>query len=183
MKHNSSIALLGFNPKLAPGVFVADGAKIIGDVEVGTDSSVWFNVVLRGDVGPIRIGEQSNIQDGSVVHGTFGKAFATIGNKVTVGHGVILHGCKIEDLCLIGMGSIIMDRAHIGKRNIVGAGSLVTEGSEFLEEGWLILGRPAKPVRKLKPEELAFLPRSAQNYLRYKEWYLNPERHSERPST
>jgi carbonic anhydrase/acetyltransferase-like protein (isoleucine patch superfamily) len=163
--------LLGKIPEIGVGTFLAEGAHIIGDVTIGRDCSIWYNTTLRGDVGPIKIGNQTNIQDGSVIHGTYKKAFAVIGNRVTVGHSVVLHGCTIGDLCLIGMGSIIMDNAKIGPRNIIGAGSLVTEGSEFLEEGWLILGRPAKPVRRLKPEEAAFLDKSADNYLLYKSWY------------
>lgn len=165
------IPLLGHTPKIGTGTYLAEGARLIGDVTIGQDCSIWFNTVLRGDVGPIKIGDQTNIQDGTVIHGTFNKAFATIGNRVTIGHSVVLHGCRIDDLCLIGMGSIIMDNAHIGARNIVGAGSLVTEDSKFLDEGWLILGRPAKAVRRLKPEELAFLGKSADNYLLYKSWY------------
>lgn len=164
-------SLLGHTPQLGEGTFLAEGAHLIGDVVLGRDCSVWYNTTLRGDVGPIRIGNETNIQDGTVIHGTFKKAFATIGNRVTIGHTVVLHGCRIDDLCLIGMGSIIMDNVHIGARNIVGAGSLVTEESKFLEEGWLILGRPAKAVRRLKPEELAFLDKSADNYLLYKSWY------------
>lgn len=175
------IPLLGYTPKIGDGVFLTESSQIIGDVTIGRDSSIWFNTTLRGDVGPITIGEESNIQDGTVIHGTFKKAFASIGNRVTVGHSVVLHGCRIDDLCLIGMGSIIMDNAHVGARNIVGAGSLVTEGSKFLDEGWLILGRPAKPVRRLKPEELAFLEQSAKNYLNYKSWYQNPSQVHDRP--
>lgn len=167
--------LLGHTPKIGDGTYLAEGSRIIGDVTVGRECSIWFNTVLRGDVGPIRIGDETNIQDGTVIHGTFNKAFAVIGNRVTVGHSVVLHGCRIDDLCLIGMGCIIMDNAHIGARNIVGAGSLVTENSKFIDEGWLILGRPAKPVRPLKPEELAFLNKSAENYLLYKSWYQEGE--------
>jgi carbonic anhydrase/acetyltransferase-like protein (isoleucine patch superfamily) len=163
--------LLNHTPEVGEGAYLAPTAQLIGQVKVGRDSSIWFNTVLRGDVGPITVGDESNIQDGTVIHGTFKKAFATIGNRVTVGHSVVLHGCRIDDLCLIGMGAIIMDHAHIGPRNIVGAGSLVTENAKFLEEGWLIIGRPAKPVRRLKDEELAFLEQSAKNYLLYKSWY------------
>ena len=157
-------------PELAEDVYLAPTAQLIGDVQIGARSTVWFNAVLRGDVGPIRIGSETNIQDGSVLHGTFGKAFVTVGNRVTIGHLVTLHGCTIEDLALVGMGSIVMDGAVIPKQSIVGAGSLVTEGSRF-ESGWLIMGRPAKAVRPLKPDEIAFLDKSADNYLRYKIWY------------
>lgn len=162
----------GSKPKVAAGVFVADGAKIVGDVTLGAQSSVWFNAVLRGDVAPIHIGEKTNIQDNAVVHGTWNKAAATIGNGVTIGHSAILHGCTIGDNCLIGMGAIVMDLAKIGSNCIVGAGSLVTEGSEF-PDGSLILGRPAKAVRPLKTEELAFLPKSAANYITYTSWYAD----------
>jgi len=177
------LPLLGHTPKIGEGTYLAQGPKgesscqIIGDVTIGKNSSIWFNTVLRGDVGPIIVGDESNIQDGSVIHGTFKKAFAVIGNRVTIGHSVVLHGCRIDDLCLIGMGSIIMDNAHIGTRNIVGAGSLVTEDACFTDEGWLIIGRPAKAVRQLKPEEMAFLSQSADNYLKYKSWYQNPAAH------
>jgi carbonic anhydrase/acetyltransferase-like protein (isoleucine patch superfamily) len=160
----------GTKPSLDADVFVADGAKIVGDVTISAESSVWFNAVLRGDVAPIKIGARTNIQDNAVVHGTWHKAAATIGDGVTVGHSAILHGCSIGDNCLIGMGAIIMDLAKIGANSIVGAGSLVTEGSEF-PEGSLILGRPAKVARSLKPEELAFLPKSAANYMTYSSWY------------
>lgn len=163
--------LLGHTPKVGEGTFLAPNSNLIGQVTLGRDCSVWFNTVLRGDVGPITIGDETNIQDGTVIHGTFKKAFATIGNRVTIGHSVVLHGCRVDDLCLIGMGSIIMDNAHVGPRNIVGAGSLITENAKFEEEGWLIIGRPAKAVRRLKPEEMAFLDKSADNYLLYKSWY------------
>lgn len=171
------VPLQGKTPQIGSGTYLAGGPNgdigchIIGDVTIGRDCSIWYGAVLRGDVGPIVIGDETNIQDGTVIHGTYKKAFATIGSRVTVGHSVILHGCRIDDLCLIGMGSVIMDNAHIGARNIVGAGSLVTEDSKYLEGGWLILGRPAKAVRRLKPEELAFLDKSANNYLEYKTWY------------
>ncbi len=163
--------LLGHTPKIGEGSFLADGAHLIGDVEIGKNCSIWYNTVLRGDVGPIRVGDETNIQDGTVIHGTFEKYFAVIGKRVTIGHLCMLHGCTIGDEVLIGMGSIIMDNAKIGSHNIVGAGSLVTEHADFSEEGWLIMGRPAKAIRKLKPEESAFLSKSADNYLKYKTWY------------
>jgi carbonic anhydrase/acetyltransferase-like protein (isoleucine patch superfamily) len=164
------VSCRGITPQLGKDVFLARGAYVIGDVIVGVQSSIWFNAVLRGDVTPIRVGERTNIQDGAVLHGTFQKADLTIGNDVTVGHTAVLHGCTIGDLVLIGMGSIIMDLAKIGSKSIVGAGSLVTEGSEF-PDGSLILGRPAKVIRPLKPEELAFLPKSSENYQLYQSWY------------
>lgn len=164
------LPLLGKTPQIGEGSFVAPSADIIGDVTIGKGCSIWFNTTLRGDVMPIVIGDESNIQDNTVIHGTYKKCGAVIGNRVTVGHSVILHGCKIGDLCLIGMGAVIMDQAEIPPRSIVGAGSLVTENSKF-PEGHLILGRPAKAVRPLKEEELAFLDKSANNYIEYKGWY------------
>ena len=166
----------GFTPSLGSGVFAAENASLIGDVRVGRDSSIWYGVVLRGDVMPILIGEESNIQDNAVVHGSFNKCGAVVGNRVTVGHSVILHGCEIGDEVLIGMGAIIMDEAKIPARSIVGAGTLVTEGQTF-PPGHLILGRPARAVRPLKPEELAFLTKSAQNYVHYKSWYAQGQSH------
>ena len=175
------LPLLGFTPEIGEGTFVAPNATIVGEVKIGKNCSIWFQTVMRGDVGPIVIGDHSNIQDGSVIHGSYNKAFAVVGSRVTVGHMVTLHGCQIGDLCLIGMGSTIMDNAKIPARSIVGAGSLVTENATFEEEGWLIMGRPAKAVRRLKPEELAFLDKSANNYLMCKDWYQNPLDHKVRP--
>ncbi len=160
----------GFTPKLAEDVFVAEGAQIIGNVELGAKSSVWFNATLRGDVMPIKIGTETNIQDGSVLHGTFGKYACVVGNRVTVGHNVILHGCKVGTGSLIGMGSIVMDGVEIGEYSVVGAGSLVTEGKKFPPKS-LIVGRPAVLKRALNDEELSFLEQSADNYLLYKTWY------------
>ncbi|MBC7420705.1 MAG: gamma carbonic anhydrase family protein [Bdellovibrio sp.] len=160
----------GFTPKLGADVFVADGAQIIANVEIGERSSIWFNTTLRGDVMPIKIGKETNIQDGSVLHGTFGKFGCEVGDRVTIGHSVILHGCKIGTRCLIGMGSIIMDGAEIGEHSVVGAGSLVTEGKKFPPRS-LIVGRPAVFKRELNEDELKFLEQSADNYLMYKTWY------------
>lgn len=162
--------LLNKSPQFGEGTFVAPSASIIGDVRVGKSSSIWFNVTLRGDVMPIIIGDETNIQDNTVLHGTYKKCGAVVGNRVTVGHSVILHGCNIADLVLVGMGSIIMDNAQIPTRSVVGAGSLVTEEARF-PEGHLILGRPAKAIRPLNEKELAFLDQSANNYLEYMKWY------------
>lgn len=160
----------GKTPTIAKDVFIADGARVIGDVHIGEGASVWFNSTLRGDVMPIYIGRETNIQDGSVLHGTFGKYACEVGDRVTIGHNVILHGCKIGRLCLIGMGSIVMDGAEIGEFSMVGAGSLVTEGKKFPPRS-LIVGRPAVFKRPLNEEELKFLEQSADNYLLYKTWY------------
>jgi carbonic anhydrase/acetyltransferase-like protein (isoleucine patch superfamily) len=117
------------------------------------------------------VGHSTNIQDGSIIHGTYGKFGVTIGDEVTIGHQVVLHGTTIGNRCLIGMGSILMDGSFIASNCIVGAGSLVTEGFRCEEEGWLVLGRPAKAIRKLKTEELNFLKQSADNYRLYQTWY------------
>ena len=157
-------------PVLHKNSWVAPTSAIIGDVEIAEGASIWFHAVLRGDVMPIKIGRDTNIQDNTVIHGTYQKYGTTIEERVTVGHSCILHGTYIEKNCLIGMGSILMDDTRIGAGSIVGAGSLVTEGSKF-PGGVLILGRPAKVVRPLKPEETAFLAQSADNYLHYQTWY------------
>ena len=164
------LQLKGKSPQLGKDCYVAPSADLIGDVTIGRNSSIWFHCTLRGDVMPIVIGDETNIQDNTVIHGTYKKCGAVIGNKVTVGHSVILHGCKIGDLVLIGMGTIIMDQAQIPSRSIVAAGSLVTEDAAF-PEGYLILGRPAKAVRPLNEKELAFLSQSAKNYMEYMNWY------------
>lgn len=164
------LPLLGKIPQIGTESFIASSADLIGDVRLGKRCSVWFNTTLRGDVMPILVGDETNIQDNTVVHGTYRKCGAVIGNRVTVGHSVILHGCRIGDLVLVGMGSVVMDHAEIPDRSVIGAGSLVTEGAKF-PGGHLILGRPAKAVRPLKPEELAFLDQSASNYIEYMGWY------------
>lgn len=164
------ITARGFTPQIAEDVFVADGARIIGDVHVGAGSSIWYNTTLRGDVMPIHIGRDTNIQDGSVLHGTFGKYACMVGSEVTIGHNVILHGCTIGDQSLIGMGSVVMDGAIIPDHCFVGAGSLVTEGKKF-EPYSLIVGRPAVFKRRLNEEEIKFLKQSADNYKLYKTWY------------
>jgi carbonic anhydrase/acetyltransferase-like protein (isoleucine patch superfamily) len=166
----SVIEARGKLPRIESDVFIADGARIIGDVTVGTGSSIWFNTTLRGDVMPITIGKETNIQDGSVLHGTFGKYACEVGDRVTIGHSVILHGCKIGNKSLIGMGAIVMDGAEIGENSVVGAGSLVTEGKKFPPHS-LIVGRPAVVKRPLTLEEIDFLEQSADNYLLYKSWY------------
>ena len=155
----------GITPQLDPTVFLAEGAVVIGDVTIGADSSLWTNSVLRGDVYHIRIGARTNIQDLSVGHVTDGTHPLIVGDEVTVGHRVILHGCTIKDRCLIGMGSIIMDAAVIGEESIIGAGSLVTEKT-IIPPRTLALGSPAKVKRDLTPEEIAFLKISAENYVR-----------------
>jgi carbonic anhydrase/acetyltransferase-like protein (isoleucine patch superfamily) len=153
-------------PDIADSAWVADNAQVIGDVHMAAESSVWFSSVVRGDTATIRIGEGTNIQDGSVLHADVGIPL-TIGKHVTVGHMVQLHGCTIGDESLIGIGAIVLNGAKIGKNCLVGAGSLVTEGKEF-PDGSMILGSPAKVVRQLTPEQIEGLRRSAQHYVNNK---------------
>jgi carbonic anhydrase/acetyltransferase-like protein (isoleucine patch superfamily) len=157
-------------PKLRSSVFVADGAKIIGDVEIGEYSGIWFNTVIRGDVNFIRIGSRTNIQDNSVLHVTTKTAPLNIGSNVTIGHGAVLHGCTIDDCCLIGMGAIVLDRAHIHQYSMVAAGAIVLEGFE-VPEGMLVAGIPAKVKRALTEEEKQFIRQSAENYVGYIQAY------------
>jgi len=151
------------SPRMAESVWVADSAQVMGNVELGEDASVWFGVVIRGDTECIRIGRGSNIQDASVLHADIGKPL-TVGDNVTVGHKVMLHGCTIGDGSLIGIGAVVLNGAKIGKGCIVGAGALVTEGKEF-PDGSMIIGSPAKVVRELTPEQQAGLQMSALHYM------------------
>lgn len=162
------------HPNIATSVFVAPNAVIIGDVEIGEDSSVWFDVVIRGDVNSIRIGSRTNIQDGAILHVTYKKADLKIGHHVTSGHGTIVHGCEIEDFCLIGMGACILDGARIGKNSLVAAGSLVLENDRIAERS-LVAGVPAIVKRSLTPAEIEEIERSAERYVVYKKHYLGGE--------
>lgn len=157
---------LGRRPVVDPSAFVAPTASVIGDVTIGPGSSIWYGAVLRGDVMPIRIGARSSIQDNSVIHATGGWADATVGDDVTVGHSVILHGCRIGSRVLVGMGSIVLDDAEIGDETMLGAGSLVTARTK-LPAGVLAHGRPAKAVRDLKPEELERILEASRLYVGY----------------
>ena len=167
----------GMKPKLKDGSWIAPGASVIGDVIVGKDSSIWFGCVVRGDVHKIRIGDRTNIQDLSMIHVTHYKKPdksdghpTIIGNDVTVGHRVMLHGCTVEDACLIGMSATILDGAVIGKESIVGAGALVTMNKKFPPRS-LILGSPAKVVRELSDEEVEELYASAKRYVNFMREY------------
>ena len=150
-------------PRLADTAWVAESAQVMGNVELAADTSVWFNAVLRGDTEVIRVGRGSNIQDNSVVHADIGFP-VTIGENVTVGHHVMLHGCSIGDGSLIGIQAVVLNGARIGKHCLVGAGALVTEGKEF-PDGSMIFGSPAKWVRQLTAEQIAELDRSAEHYV------------------
>lgn len=161
----------GVVPTLGKGVFVHAAATVIGDVILGDGVSVWPGAVIRGDVNSIRIGARANVQDGAILHVSRASARhpegapLRIGDAVTLGHGVILHGCTVHDECLIGMGALVMDHAVLEPRVLLGAGSLVPEG-RVLQTGWLYVGRPALPVRRLNEDELAAFARQADNYVR-----------------
>lgn len=150
-------------PRVDPAAWVADSASVIGRVELGAGTSVWYGATLRGDNDWIRVGRDSNIQDGSVLHTDLGIELV-IGQRVTVGHQCMLHGCTIGDGSLVGIQAIVLNRARIGARCIVGAGSLVTEGKEF-PDGSMIMGSPAKLVRMLTPEEMQRMERMAAHYV------------------
>ena len=150
-------------PVVHPSAWVADNAHVIGSVKLAEDTSVWFGVVIRGDTSTIQVGKGSNIQDNSVLHADEGMPLA-IGEGVTVGHQVMLHGCTVGDNSLIGIGSIVLNGAKIGSNCLVGAGSLVTEGKEF-PDGSMIIGSPAKAVRMLSPEQIEGLKMSARHYI------------------
>ena len=156
----------GKEPRLGDGVWVADGAVVVGDVEIGAGSSVWFGSVVRGDVNSIRIGERVNVQDLSVIHVTGGTHATHVGDDVTIGHRVTLHGCTVKDRCLIGIGATVLDGAVVGEDSMVGAGSLVPPGM-VVPPGMLALGAPARVKRALTPEEIAFLRTSAARYAAY----------------
>ena len=162
-------------PIIDKSVYVADNATIIGDVTIGEDSSIWFNVVVRGDVNFIRIGDRSNIQDGSIVHVTHQKHATKIGDDVTVGHSVTLHGCTVGNTCLIGIGSILLDGVEIGDSYLVAAGSLVVPSTQ-IPPGSLVMGQPAKVVRSLTQLEQTDLVRHAANYVGYAQKYLLSQR-------
>lgn len=153
----------GVHPIL-DGVLLAENATVVGDVEIGIDSSVWYGAVIRADVNKVRIGRATNIQDLSCIHMTGGLSDSILGDEVTVGHSVVIHGAIIEDGCLIGMGSIVMDNARIGEESIVGAGTLIT-GNTIIPPRSLVLGRPGKVVRVLSAEEAAQGRKSAKKYV------------------
>ncbi|MBP6598292.1 MAG: gamma carbonic anhydrase family protein [Giesbergeria sp.] len=153
----------GVSPRLADTAWVADSAQVIGNVVLDAQASVWFGAVVRGDMASITIGAGSNIQDTSVLHADIGQPL-TIGERVTVGHQAVLHGCSVGDETLVGIGAIVLNGAKIGKNCLVAAGALVTEGKEF-PDGSMIMGAPAKLVRQLTPEQIDSIRQSAQHYI------------------
>jgi carbonic anhydrase/acetyltransferase-like protein (isoleucine patch superfamily) len=159
-------------PKIHSSAFIAHSAVIIGDVEIGEDSSVWFGSVIRGDVNFIRIGARTNIQDGTIIHVSSKTHYTVIEDKVTVGHRVTLHGCYVESGCLIGIGAILLDGVRVGRNSLVAAGSLLTPGMQIPQNS-LVMGSPAKVKRTLTGEELGYLDRSWRNYIELKDRYIN----------
>ena len=163
-------------PEIADSAYIDPTALVIGRVKIGADSSVWPMTVIRGDINTVTIGKRTNIQDSSILHVTHdgpyspGGASLLIGNDVTVGHGVTLHACTLEDNCLIGIGSIVLDGAVVGKNAMLGAGSLVP-GGKVLEGGYLWMGRPAKKVRELTNEEIEYLSYSSEHYVKVKQMH------------
>jgi len=166
-------AYRGIRPTIPESAFVDDSAQVIGDVVIGEDASVWMAVVMRGDVNHIRLGNRSNIQDGTIVHVMRETHPTLIGEDVTIGHAACIHGCTIQDRVLVGMGAIVLNGAVVGHDSIVAAGSLVTEGVVFPPRS-LVMGSPAKVRRPLTDDEVASIARYAQNYVRYRLDYMNP---------
>ena len=159
-------------PEISSTAFIEDSAIIIGDVTIGEDSSAWFNAIVRGDVNYIRIGNRTNIQDASVIHVTHDTHPTILEDDITVGHSVTIHGCTIRSRVLIGMGAIVLDGVEVESDCIVAAGAIVTEGKK-IPSGWMAMGIPAKPVRELTEIERASLLEHSQNYIRYKNEYMD----------
>ena len=173
MIEGSNITLLSFEgkaPKCHSSVFIADGTRVVGDVTLEKDVSLWYNVVCRGDVNSIYVGEGTNIQDGSVVHINYDGPELYLGKNVTVGHSVTLHGCKVEDGALIGMGSCLLDGVLVGSGSLVAAGSLLSPGKVY-PPSVLIQGRPGKVIRELTEEEKIYVANSSKHYIALKEKY------------
>jgi carbonic anhydrase/acetyltransferase-like protein (isoleucine patch superfamily) len=161
----------GVLPVFGNNCFIAPNATIVGDVIMGDDCSIWFNAVLRGDVNSIRLGNKVNVQDGAVIHCTYQKTKAIVGNNVSIGHNAIVHGCVIEDNVLVGMGAIVMDNARIGSNSIIAAGAVVLENT-VVEPGTIYAGIPAKKVKDISQELISGeIDRIANNYLMYSSWF------------
>ena len=160
-------------PQIGPGCFVAPNATLVGDVVLGTDCSVWFNAVIRGDVNYIKIGNKVNVQDGAVIHCTYQKNATNIGNNVSIGHNAIVHGCTLHDNVLIGMGAIVMDRCIVHTNTIIAAGAVMLEGT-IAEPGSIYAGVPARKVKDISQEKISGeIDRIANNYLKYASWFEN----------
>ena len=159
-------------PRVHPTAFIDVSAQVIGDVEIGEESSIWMCVAVRGDVNWIRIGRRTNIQDGAVVHGMLGTHPTAIGDEVTIGHGALVHGCTIENRCLIGMGAILLNGSHVGSESIVAAGTLLVEGLQVPPRS-LVMGSPGKVKRPLTGDEIASIQRYSDRYVGYRIEYMD----------
>ena len=162
--HRVLLSLNGWAPQIDPSAYIQSSARVIGDVHIGADSSVWFNAVIRGDGHHVRIGARTNVQDNATIHVTTGRHPTVLGDDVTVGHNAVLHGCTIGHRCLIGIGAIVLDRCLIGDGCLIGAGALLTPGTN-VEPGHLALGNPARVVRPLSDAEREHIEQSARGYV------------------
>jgi carbonic anhydrase/acetyltransferase-like protein (isoleucine patch superfamily) len=171
-----NLSFKGVQPVIDPSVYVAPGAVIIGDVIIGPESSIWFGTIVRADVHYIRIGAQTNIQDQCILHVTGGRHPLNLDNRITVGHRAIIHGCTIEEGCLIGMGAVLLDGCHLGAEAIVGAGSVVSEG-RYIPPRTLAMGVPAEPLREITEKELARARDSASHYIELAQIYRREHTH------
>ncbi|MDC1217829.1 gamma carbonic anhydrase family protein [Flavobacteriaceae bacterium] len=161
----------GFTPSFGERCFIAENATLIGDLIMGNDCSIWYQAVIRGDVNTIRIGNEVNVQDGAIIHATYKTAPTIIGNKVSIGHNAIVHGCTIGDNVLVGMGSIIMDHSIVGSNSIIAAGAVVTKNT-IISPGSIYAGIPAQRIKKIDPNLHGNeIKRIAQNYLKYASWF------------
>ena len=169
--------LRGITPQTGEGCFLAETAVLVGDVRMGRDCSIWYGAVLRGDVNPIRLCNAVNIQDGAVLHTLYRKSVVELGDYVSVGHNATLHGCRVDDYALIGMGAVVLDFAHVGRGSIVAAGSVVLSRT-VIPPHELWGGTPARFIKKVSPEQALELNRGiSENYIEYASWYHTPEAH------
>ncbi len=164
------LSVRGIEPKFGENCFIAENATVVGEVIMGNNCSVWFNAVVRGDVHSITIGDNSNIQDGAVIHCTYKKARVVIGKNVSIAHNAVVHGCTIEDNVLIGMGAIVMDDAVVQSSSIIAAGAVVLANT-IVESGYIYAGTPAKKVKPVGQELQGVFTRTANNYIKYAKWY------------
>lgn len=172
LKKNMALikSVRGFTPQFGTNCFLADNATVVGEVVMGDNCTVWFNAVVRGDVHSITIGNNTNIQDGAVIHCTYQKARTTIGNNVSIAHNAIVHGCTIGNNVLVGMGAIVMDNAVVGDNTVIAAGAVVLAGT-IIEEGSIYAGTPARKVKAITDEMIGVIERTAKNYPMYAEWF------------
>ncbi len=164
----------GKSPSIGNDCFIAENATIVGEVVMGNNCSVWFNAVIRGDVNSIHIGNNTNIQDGAVIHCTYQKAATTIGNNVSIGHNALVHGCTLQDHVLIGMGAIVMDHVVVEEYCIIAAGAVVLENT-ICESGFLYAGMPAKKIKPITDHQRELLNKLSENYMMYSKWFTDPE--------